>query len=84
MSGILTEIVSLLTGAITAMGDAIGSGLSSIAKAVFITETTSGGTTTQSLSVFGSLIVIFAGIALACGLVRLVAHWLGTLGGSKI
>ena len=76
MTGIMGEIVSLLTDGIVAVGQAIGGGLSSIASAVFLT--TEGSTT--SLSTFGSLIVIFAGISLALGLARWVLNFCTSLG----
>lgn len=76
MSGILTEIVTLMTDGITGIAGGIGSGLSELATNIFL----SGTGETQSLSVFGSLIVIFAGISLAIGLGRWVVNFCTSLG----
>ena len=74
MTAILTEIVSLLTSGITTMAGAIGTGLQELVESIFLGE---GG---QGLSVFGGVVVIFAGIALAIGLCRWVTNWLTSLG----
>ena len=76
MGSILTEIISLLTSGITEMATGIGSGLGALATSIFLD--TSGDT--QTLSVFGGLIIIFAGVALAIGLSRWVVNWLTSLG----
>lgn len=72
---ILTEIISILVGGITGIAQGVGSGLSTLAQSIFMAAGESGG-----LSVFGTLIVVFAGISLAIGLCRLVFHWLTSLG----
>lgn len=61
MSSILTEIITLLTGGITGVATGVGAGLSTLATSIFM----QGEGNSQTLSVFGSLIVIFAGISLA-------------------
>ncbi len=76
MTDILSEIISLLTGGITGVASGIGEGLSTLAKSVFIDA--SGDT--SKLSVFGSLVVIFAGIGLATGLCRWVVNFCTSLG----
>lgn len=76
MSGVLTEIVSLMTGGITGIATGIGAGLSELATNIFLTGTGE----TQALSVFGSLIVIFSGISLAIGLGRWVVNFCTSLG----
>lgn len=76
MNAILTEIVSLLTGGITGMATGIGSGVQSLVTNLFVD--TSGNT--QTLSVFGSVVAIFGGIALAVGLSRLIFNWIQSLG----
>ena len=76
MGSILTEIISLLTSGITEMATGIDSGLGALATSIFLD--TSGDT--QTLSVFGGLIIIFAGVALAIGLSRWVVNWLTSLG----
>lgn len=79
MSNVLTEIIGLLTDGITGIAEGIGGGLQNLVTEIFLT-TGEGGV--QSLSIFGGVIVIFAGIALAVGLSRLVVNWVTSLGGS--
>lgn len=82
MSGtaLLQEIIQILVGGITGIAEGIGAGLSNLAQSIFLT-TKEGATT---LSTFGTIIVIFAGISLAIGLSRLIVGWLTSLGGSKV
>ena len=76
MSGVLQEIISLLVAGITQLATGIGSGLKSLVEAIFLD--TSGNTTT--LSTFGGIVVVFAGIALAIGLCRWVMNFVTSLG----
>ena len=76
MSGILTEIISLLTGGISGVATGIGGGLQTLATSIFIDNSGS----TPVLSVFGSLVVIFAGVALALALCRWVVNFVTSLG----
>lgn len=76
MGDILLEMIDLMTDGIAGIGSAIGRGLSELASSVFIVEGTSGST----LSTFGALICIFAGISLCLGLIRLVINWLTGFG----
>lgn len=78
MSGtaILTAIIEILTGGLTSIGQAIGTALSSLANSVFIDSTGS----TPTLSTFGSLVVVFAGISLGLALVRWVINFITSLG----
>ena len=82
MSGveIVQSIVTILVSGLKEMAQGIGEGISELAQALFFTETTVEGVVTQELSIFGTLIVVFAGIALAIGLSRLIFHWLTSLG----
>lgn len=73
---ILSEIISILVGGITGIAEGVGTGLSELASAIFLVEGAEG----QTLSVMGTLIVVFAGIGLAIGLCKLVFHWLTSLG----
>lgn len=73
---ILSEIISILVGGITGVAEGIGSGLSELASNIFLTGTGE----TQSLSVMGTLIVVFAGISLALGLSRWVLNFVTSLG----
>lgn len=76
MTSILTEIVSILVGGIQGMASGIGSGLNQMATSLFIDTTGQ----TQTLSVFGGLVAVFGGIALAVGLTTLVTKWIMSLG----
>ena len=82
MSGtaILSAIIELLVGGITGIAQGIGAGLSTLATSIFLT----GEGNAQTLSTFGTLVVVFAGIALAIGLSRLVVRWISSLGGSRV
>lgn len=73
---ILTQIISILVGGITGIADGVGAGLSTLATSIFL----SGTGSSQTLSVFGTLIVVFAGIALAMGLCRWVLNFVTSLG----
>ena len=59
--GILGEIIGILTSGIVPLGEGIGAGLSNLATAIFL----SGTGDELRLSVFGGVIIIFAGVALA-------------------
>lgn len=76
MEAILTEIIGLLTGGITGIATGIGQGLQSLATNIFI----SGEGDAQTLSVFGALVVVFAGVALAVGLSRWMVNFVTSLG----
>lgn len=76
MTGILTEIIGLLVGGITSLATGIGSGVNSLVTSIFIDSTGS----TQALSVFGGMVAVFGGIALAVGLSRWVMQFLTSLG----
>lgn len=76
MSSILQEIISLLVGGITGIATGIGGGLSELVQQIFID---SAGDT-HKLSIFGGVIVVFAGVSLAIGLSRWVVNWVTSLG----
>jgi len=80
MSSILTEIVQLLTGGITGVASGIGQGVSNLVSDIFITT---GANDAKSLSVFGGIVVVFAGVSLAIGLCRWVMNFLTSLGAKK-
>ena len=78
MSAVLQEIITLLVSGISQMATGIGTGLSALATAIFLEQ--DAQTSAYSLSTFGGLIVVFAGIALAIGLSRFVVNWVTSLG----
>lgn len=78
MASVLTEFISLLTGGITGIASGVGEGVSTLAESIFLQ-----GETTKSLSVFGGIIGIFAGISLAIGLSRWVMNLVTSLGAKK-
>lgn len=73
---IMTEIIQILVSALTGIGEGIGGALSSMATSIFLTGTGD----TQALSVFGTLVIIFAGLSLAFGLTRWVLGFITSLG----
>lgn len=74
---ILTQIIQILVGGITGVAEGVGVGLSSLAQSIFLVSGEGGA---QTLSVMGTLIVVFAGISLALGLCRWVLNFLTSLG----
>lgn len=81
MIAILQQIIQILVGGIQGIATGVGSGLSSLVQEIFCTVGTDGAVT--GLSVFGSLIVVFAGISLAIGLCKWVVYWVSSLGASR-
>lgn len=80
MSAILTEIMALLVSGITGLASGIGAGLTELVQAIFLKMGENG--TVEGLSIFGGLIVVFAGISLAVGLSKWVVNWVTSLGAS--
>lgn len=82
MSGvqIMQAVIEILVGGITQVAQGIGSGLSTLAQSIFLQTTGTGESATTSLSTFGVLIVVFAGISLAIGLCRWVVNFVASLG----
>ena len=78
MDAVLTAIIDLLVGGITGIAGGIGSGLSELVQNIFLEVGETGAV--EGLSVFGGLIVVFAGVALAIGLSRWVVNWVTSLG----
>lgn len=74
--GILNQIIEILVGGITGVAEGLGSGLSTITESIFLVSSEGS----QTLSVMGTMIVVFAGIALALGLFRWVLNFLTSLG----
>lgn len=74
MTAILNQIIEILVAGITGIATGVGSGLTTLAQSIFL------GSEPGSLSVFGGLVVVFAGISLAIGLCRWVVDWIASLG----
>lgn len=74
MTAILQEIISILVAGISGIATGVGQGLTTLAQTLFL------GSDAGSLSVFGGLVVVFAGISLAIGLCRWVVDWITSLG----
>ena len=77
---IMQAIIEILVGGISGVATGIGQGLSTLAQSVFLQTTGNGESATTSLSVFGVLVVVFAGISLAIGLSRWVVNFIASLG----
>lgn len=82
MAAVLQELISLLVGGITGIASGIGTGLSTLVKDMFL-EGSGTEADPYALSIFGGVIGIFGGIALAIGLSRLVFNWIVSLGSTK-
>lgn len=74
---IVGAIVDIMVSGITGVAEGVGAGLSTLAQAIFFV-TPEGGT--ETLSVLGTLIVVFAAISLALALCRWVLNFLTSLG----
>lgn len=74
MTTILQQIIEILIAGITGIASGVGSGLTTLAQSIFL------GAEAGTLSVFGGLVVVFAGISLAIGLCRWVVDWITSLG----
>lgn len=83
-TAIVEQIVSILGAGITGVASFIGSGLNNLVNDLFFTTTGTGSDAVTTMSMFGIMVVVFAGISLAIGLSRLVVQWLGSLGGKNI
>lgn len=77
---IMQEVIEILVGGITGVATGIGQGLTTLATSIFLTTTGTGENATTTISTFGVLVVVFAGIALATGLCRWVVNFVTSLG----
>lgn len=78
---ILTQIINILTGGLVSFGQGLGSGIQAIVQSLFINV--DSGTGAQSLTMFGTLIVVFAAVSLAVGITRKLFAWVTSLGANK-
>lgn len=76
---VVTEIVGILVSGIQALGSGIGAGISNFVTSLWFTGTGEN----QTMSAFAIIVCVFAAIALAIGLTRLVYNLLVSLGGNK-
>lgn len=77
---LMSDIIKILVGAIKDFATGIGQGLSALVQSVFLVTTGEAASATTTLSVFGIVIIIFAGVSLAVGLSRWVVNFLTSLG----
>ena len=77
MADVLASFLQILVGGITTVAEGVAAGVVAMAKALFL-EYNEG--TLVGLSVFGGIIAIFAGIALAIGITTRVYTWVTSLG----
>lgn len=81
MAQVLQQFVGILVGGISSLAQGIASGIVEMAKALFLETTETGGVVTVTgLSIFGGLVAIFAGLALAIGITTRVYTWVTSLG----
>lgn len=73
---LLTEIVQILVSGFSQFATGIGTGLNDYIKAIML----GGGENGQSLGTFGTIIIVFAGLALTIGLSRWVLNVVTSLG----
>lgn len=78
IGAVLQEFVTILVAGIKDLATGIASGVVDMAKALFLEGTGTGET--LKLSMFGGIIAIFAGIALAIGITTKVYLWVTSLG----
>ena len=74
MSELLTQIIQILVSGIQGIATGVGGGLQTLATSIFISPEG------NALSLFGGLVVVFAGIALAIGLCRWFMNFVTSLG----
>lgn len=81
MTNVLQELIDILVGGLTSLGAGIGSGVNQFVQELFL-KMGEDGKTVEGLSVFGGVVAIFAGIALAVGLTTLIFNWIKGMGGN--
>ena len=79
MATVLQEFVEILVSGIVSLAEGIAGGVVAMAKALFLqTDATTGAV--SGLSVFGGIVAIFAGLALAISITTRVYTWVTSLG----
>lgn len=79
MSTVLTEFIQILVSGIVSLAEGIASGVVAMAKALFL-EVDATTHAVTGLSVFGGIVAIFAGLALAISITTRVYTWVTSLG----
>lgn len=79
MATVLQEFVEILVSGIVSLAEGIAGGVVAMAKALFL-ETNSETGVVSGLSVFGGIVAIFAGLALAISITTRVYTWVTSLG----
>jgi len=81
MASVLEEFVEILVSGIVSLAEGIAGGVVAMAKALFLeTSVSEGVETVTGLSVFGGIVAIFAGLALAISITTRVYTWVTSLG----
>lgn len=78
MAQVLSQFIDILVGGVVSLGTGIASGVVNMAKALFLEVSEQGAVT--GLSMFGGIVAIFAGLALATGITTRVFTWITSLG----
>lgn len=78
MPQVLDDFVGVLTTAIGSLASGIAGGVTAMAQDLFLQEDAEGHIT--GLSVFGGIVALFAGLALAVAITTKVYTWVTTLG----
>lgn len=78
MAQVLSQFIDILVGGVVSLGTGIANGVVNMAKALFLEVSEQGAVT--GLSMFGGIVAIFAGLALATGITTRVFTWITSLG----
>lgn len=79
MSSVLSDFVAILISAISSLGQGVAVGIKDTVTALFL-DTTGNATT---LSTFGGVLAIFAGLALAIAITTRIYILVTSLGGNR-
>lgn len=79
MGTVLQEFIEILVSGIVNLAEGIASGVVAMAKALFL-EVDATTHAVTGLSVFGGIVAIFAGLALAISITTRVYTWVTSLG----
>lgn len=77
---LVSSIISILTSGISGIATGVGSGLSTLAKAIFFETVGTGENATTKISILGVCIISFAAISLGLALCRWVLNFFTSLG----